>query len=543
MSRAATGGTAPPADPAGDPAGDKAVAASVAEMVPDPPRRLRLALRLAPGDGAALRRVLALARAGRPAREAVRLVWHDSPVAPLAPRLALCEVRQGEAGVVWRLERAVPLRHDDWGAVAPPAPLAEADSPGFAGHDLPDGLVPVAAFHGTTQRWSLTGGALDVTLLDGVLRAVADERPACRLWIEGEAEAAAALARRLGGRARVEPPGATLAAEALRLGQHAAGRRPAPVSGHRFEWNGLPRHSGAPQVPADASVEAALCLLMRHLGETVGHWVGRIEGPAAEGFSPEPAHQARVACRRLRSALSLFRRAADCAELRALSGSMRALAALLGAARDWDVFLDGPAAALRHAMDGERRVARLVDAALRQRALGYRAIEAELADGRWRQVRLELALAPELRPWRVAASAERLAALDAPAQAYVSRRLDRALAAMLRSGKHMLDLPDEARHDLRKACKGLRYAAEFFAPGFPSGGSRRYLRRLAALQEALGLLTDGAVAAGLLDRLDHAGGGFAGGAVLGWLAAQAAPAEGAAERAWKRLRHTEPFWR
>lgn len=527
---------------ADDPAGDEA--AATATTAPrnsaEPARTLRLDLWVAPEDAVALRRVPALARGPRPQREATVMVWHDSPVAPLAPRLALCEVRHGEAAAVWRLERASPSRQDDWGAVAPPGPLAEADSPKFAVHDLPDGLVPVAAFRGTTQRWSLSDGAVAATLLDGVLRAVADERPACRLRIEGEAEAAAALARLVGDAVRVGPPPATLAAEALRLGQPpAAGRTPAST----LAPTPAQRHPGAPQVPTGASVEDALRLLMRHLGEAVQHWVGRIEPPDAATFSPEPVHQARVACRRLRSALSLFRHAADSTELRALSGSLRELAALLGAARDWDVFLDGPAAALHRAMPGERRVARLVDGALRQRALGYRAVEAALGDARWRRLALELALAPELRSWRVAASAERLATLDSAAQGMVSRRLDRTLAAMRCSGKHVLALDNEARHDLRKAGKRLRYAAEFFAPAFPAGGSRRTLRRLAALQEALGLLTDGAVAAALLARLGPAGSGFAGGAVLGWLAAEAAPAGNAAELAWKRLRHTEPFWR
>jgi len=538
VSRAAPPG--PVDDPAGDAAADAAAVA--AQGSPETPRRVRLWLCVAPADVEALRRIPAFARGRGPPREAVRLVWHDSPVAPLAPRLALCEARHGEAAPRWRLERAAPSRHEDWGAFAPPGPLAEADSPAFAGHGLPDGLVPAAAFQGTTQRWALPDGGLVVTLLDGVLRAVADERPACRLTIEGEAGAAAALARQVGDAVRVEPPRATLAAEALRLGEPPAGPASGPVSGPLSGWR-PPRPPGVPQVPPEASVEDALRLLMRRLGEAVRHWVGRIAAPDAEGFSPEPVHQARVACRRLSSALSLFRRAADCAELRALSGSLRALATLLGAARDWDVFLDGPAASLRRAMPGERRVARLVDGALRQRALGYRAIEAALADDRWRRFRLELALAPELRPWRAGASAERLAALGSPAQAYVSRRLDRALAAMRRCGKHVLALDNEARHDLRKAGKRLRYAAEFFAAGFPAGGSRRYLRRLAALQEALGLLTDGAVAAQLLARLDRAGSGFAGGAALGWLAAQAAPAGDAAETAWKRLRHADPFWR
>lgn len=501
-----------------------------APPAPPPPAAppLHLDLCLAPDDVAALRRLPVLAR-GRPGLPLpLHLVWHDSPSDPLAPRLALREARQGDAPATWRLEHATPARHDRHGPAALPPPLAEAETPAFHGHALPEGLVPVAAFHGTTQAWSLPDGAL-VTLIDGTLRAVTEERPACRLSIRAEPAAAAALARLVAARVRVEPPSATLAAEALLLGRACA--------------TTPPRAPASPRVPAGATIEHALCLLLRHLGESVRFWLARIVPPDADGFSPVPVHQARVGCRRLRSALSLFRRAADAPELRTLSAALRDLAACLGAARDWDVFLDGPVAALLRAMPQDPRLARLHAAALRQRALGYRAVAADLAAGRWRPLALELALLPELRPWRADALSERLAALDLPAQPYVSRRLDRALSAMLHAGKHLRDLPDEQRHDLRKAGKRLRYAAEFFAPAFPAAGSRRYLRRLAALQEALGLLTDGAVAATLLARLGPAGSGFAGGAVLGWLAAEAAPAGDAAEFAWKRLRQAEPFWR
>ncbi len=513
---------------------DPATPPPAPEQPPDPPPAeppaspaLHLDLCVAPGSSAMLRRIPALARGRRDRAAPLALVWHDSPLSSLAPRLALREARHGDAPATWCLEHAAPPRHSP--AVLAP-PLAQSDSPQFADHVLPDGLVPVAAFRGTTQSWSLPDGTV-ATLVEGTLRAVAEERPASRLSICGEPAAVASLARAIAARVRLDPPGATLAAEALLLGRATTDGTPSP------------KPPAAPRVPADAGIEHALCLLLRHLAGSVRHWLARVVPPDAEGFSPEPVHQARVACRRLRSALSLFRRAADGPELRALSASLRDLAALLGGARDWDVFLDGPAAALRRAMPQDRRVARLLDAAQRQRTLGYRAIAADLAADRWRGLGLELVLLPELRPWRAAASPERLDVLDSPAHPYVSRRLDHALAAMLHAGKRVLDLPDEQRHDLRKAGKRLRYAAEFFAPAFPAGGSRRYLRRLAALQEALGLLTDGAVAAELLARLGPAGSGFAGGAVLGWLAAEAAPAADAAELAWKRLRHAEPFWR
>lgn len=305
----------------------------------------------------------------------------------------------------------------------------------------------------------------------------------------------------------------------------------------------MARHLGAPDVPAGLTVEQAFCVVLRHLADVVQHWSALVVAPEQQGFSPVAVHQARVACRRLRSALSLFRRAADSPELRSLATGLQELAATLGSARDWDVFLAGPAASIQATMSEGRGVVRLVQSATRRRGLAYRSLCETLLAVRWRQLRLELALAPELRPWREAAPAERLALLDSPVEAYARRTLGHAMGAMLRSGKDVAALSEEQRHDLRKAGKKLRYAVEIFGPQYESRGVRRTLKRLAVLQEALGALTDGAVAARLLDELGSAGGRFAGGAVLGWLAATAAPAAEAANQAWRRLRHAEPFWR
>ena len=77
----------------------------------------------------------------------------------------------------------------------------------------------------------------------------------------------------------------------------------------------------------------------------------------------------------------------------------------------------------------------------------------------------------------------------------------------------------------------------------PERPARRFLKRLAALQEALGLLNDGVVAGALMGELAGAGGAeLAGGMVRGFVAARAAGARTAIRRAWKRLRRAGPFW-
>ena len=69
----------------------------------------------------------------------------------------------------------------------------------------------------------------------------------------------------------------------------------------------------------------------------------------------------------------------------------------------------------------------------------------------------------------------------------------------VKRGKHLPDMPDEERHELRIALKNLRYAAEFFGSLFgKSKEVRSYLGVVAELQEDLGAHNDAATAKKLL---------------------------------------------
>ena len=61
------------------------------------------------------------------------------------------------------------------------------------------------------------------------------------------------------------------------------------------------------------------------------------------------------------------------------------------------------------------------------------------------------------------------------------------------------------------------------------------------LQERLGHLNDGAVAAGLMAELGAAR-GYAGGVVRGFVAAQAAGARSRIGRSWRKFHRLDPFW-
>jgi CHAD domain-containing protein len=114
---------------------------------------------------------------------------------------------------------------------------------------------------------------------------------------------------------------------------------------------------------------------------------------------------------------------------------------------------------------------------------------------------------------------------------------------VLRPGKDISHLPAPDLHDIRKRAKQLRYATEFFAPLFAEKAVRKYLPKLADLQEALGTINDLDVAAGLMRQLE--GGtdrAFASGVVQGFGAARAARASARVERVWEKFYRATPFW-
>jgi len=295
-----------------------------------------------------------------------------------------------------------------------------------------------------------------------------------------------------------------------------------------------PRHLGAPSIAGDVPVGDGLGIVVSHLLDVLLHWADRCR-VAAE---PEAVHQARVATRRLRSALSIYKRVAACPELDALAAGLRECAGRLGAARDWDVFLEGTGARLA-AGDPDPRITVLLRAAQRRRNEAYAQLRLHLASPGFRTLEAGLGCAAALRPWERTADP---ADLRRETAAFAADVLRRRMKRVRKAGRGVAELPIPALHELRKECKRLRYAAEFFAPGFPKKATKAFGKRLAALQEALGALNDAAQAGTLMAQLGRAGRGYAGGIVEGWASAAAEPARQRVRKAWKRFRAEPAFW-
>jgi CHAD domain-containing protein len=136
-------------------------------------------------------------------------------------------------------------------------------------------------------------------------------------------------------------------------------------------------------------------------------------------------------------------------------------------------------------------------------------------------------------------------ALAAPLADYAARMLSRRYDAMMAMQGDPPTLPPAELHALRIMGKRLRYAAEFFAPLYGEKETDRFISRLAVLQEQLGLLNDGAVAAALMRRLTSTGRqrGYAAGVVGGFVAASSVGARAQLAGSWRKFVRLHPFWR
>lgn len=214
------------------------------------------------------------------------------------------------------------------------------------------------------------------------------------------------------------------------------------------------------------------------------------EAVLLQGHHPGAVHQARVALRRLRSALAVCQPMLDDRAV-ALNEALRWLADQLSVPRDLDVLI---------ARLGTQDVPEQLRAA---RALAYdRAVEA-LESPRARLLMFDVVEWLHRGAW--SADPERAALRAMVVERFAADVLDRFRRRVRRQGRHLDELDDPGRHRVRKSAKKLRYAVNFFASVFTGPGVRRRRRRFEAaletLQDSLGTLNDIATAPMLLARL------------------------------------------
>lgn len=295
-----------------------------------------------------------------------------------------------------------------------------------------------------------------------------------------------------------------------------------------------------PQIGPDLTAAAAFQTIAR---SCLDHLLVNERCLLATGDA-EAIHQMRVALRRLRSALRVFRPLVASPRLTEVKDDLRWLLERLGPARDAEVFLsdiidpvvqdypdDAGLAALREYWRSDRD-ARL-DAAL-----------GAVRDRRFAALVLDLTAWVEAGDWLGAPGEPLRRKLEAPIGPFALRRLGKATRRMLRQGGDSLSrLSPEERHAVRILCKQTRYTAEFFASLVPRKQMKVFLGELTEVQDALGRLNDVAVAGPKLASGSSGGRhARAAGLVSGWHTARQAAMLAEAERAWKRVRARDLPW-
>ncbi|MFN8960767.1 MAG: CHAD domain-containing protein [Betaproteobacteria bacterium] len=417
----------------------------------------------------------------------------------------------GEAALATRDEWEVPVAAGRLQfAALPAAARAQLRTAGVASARP---LRPVYRTRFRRSAWTVErdGATVELALDDGQIVTGAQREPILELELElkaGPAAALPALARAIMAPPRravlpLLPLGASKAARGQRLADQLP-LRAAKASGARL-GEGL-----RPKLPAGAALR---CVLANGLEVLLANAHG-----LRRRDEPEFVHQARVALRRMRSALRLLAR--DTTVPAALISELRWLASALGPARDADVLVTSTLPAVLAALTAPPSAAQsaaasaawsappsappsaekagavrsLLAAARRRRVRGRRLARAAVGSGRF------ALLALDLLAWTRSPHDERERTL----RQLAPRRLASAHRRLLRAGRFFAALPPAEQHAVRILGKRLRYALDLFAPALPApaaAAAANYGAVLAQLQEELGALNDAAVAAATLPEL------------------------------------------
>jgi inorganic triphosphatase YgiF len=458
------------------------------------PREIELKLDIDVADAERLKTLPFLAKLPRRAPQHLRSVYYDTPEHALAKHGMTLRVRTADGrytqtvktggGTAAGLFDRSELEHELDGpqpnlAKLKKAVLDELDHD----MDVPQAVVPV--FESDVERCSWTlqrGGAeIELTLDQGVVRAGARSAPICEVEMElkrGSHRALFALARQCNA---IVP---------LRLGVSSKSKR-----GYRLL-----------DAREDAAEKAEPLVLNRAMD--VGEGFQAIlraclrhfrcnESLVVQRRDVEGLHQVRVAMRRLRSALTLFRNVISDGSFGPIKSRLQLASQQFGEARNLDVFLEN--------IDQFPYIEGLAERAKAAREAAYDRVVETLASLAFRQLMLDLVAWMEFGPWRTSGEPVQKHSRQEKLTNFATDTLDSWRRKVKRKGAALDQIDEAERHRVRIATKKLRYAAEFFAPLFPSRqaqrGRKAFVEALQELQEALGTLNDLVAGYDLIARL------------------------------------------
>lgn len=208
----------------------------------------------------------------------------------------------------------------------------------------------------------------------------------------------------------------------------------------------------------------------------------------------EAIHQMRVAARRLRSCLGIFKPfMTPCEEYAELRSELRWLGKTLGMARDWDVF--GETLETLHTELPDVALSHLHKTVHYLQLQAAQQVQETLRSQRYHRLLLRFG------KWLLQYGESQQPALDVAVKTVATEILRHRYHSVKVHGKKLLTLTETQRHDLRIEIKKLNYATRFFGSLYASDKVHLYLNYLSQLQTELGVLNDLNVTQHLLDQV------------------------------------------
>ena len=505
---------------------------------------IELKLKLAPGDLTRLKRspLLLENRIGKPKTATLLSIYWDTPELGLAAQGVTVRIRaEGRKRIqtvktAGTRSAALHSRQEwEWPILSDHPNfhlLAGTGLPAFQNSALFERLIPIytTEFRRTFYRIGTEDWEIELALDQGKVGTGEITSPICEVELElirGSAIALVELATRI-----VE----TVPARLLTLPKSERGQN--LITG----WQPAPAKAAPGEIRSDMTVGQAF----RAIGRNCVNQMIANEQCLLNNGDPEAIHQMRVALRRLRSAIRLFRDLLSSPQNDGVRTELRWLQACLGPARDTYVFLEeivapvvlahpetGPLLALRAhwSQESQTHVKHAMEAVENTRftrlillLVGW--VEA----GQW----LDDEAVAFVRDQPIAIFAKSILAKQ-------DKRLRRSAADAPAA------LPMEELHNLRILCKQLRYTGEFFAALFPKKSVRTHLAAVSDLQEVLGHVHDISVAADRLgqatETANESGRAWATGLVAGWHTGRLPGLLAQVDGLWRKYCKAERYWK
>jgi inorganic triphosphatase YgiF len=331
-------------------------------------------------------------------------------------------------------------------------------------------LVPVfhTSVHRATVPFHTRRSEIEIAIDRGRIIAGRRSRPIAELELElkrGSVADLFRLAKTIARRSRAE---LYLPSKAER-GYHLS----------RGETGTIP-HATPIRLRKSMSVREAFQIIAR---STISHFSANAN--AVRDRESEGVHQMRVGLRRLRAAISLFSGALSERRVEEIKAELRWLTNALAPAREIDVFVRERIRPIARHVRPRRGALAVTKDFSAKRSAAFNSARAAVNSERFRLLLVSLLEWVE-SPHTYSRGAE------VAVKQYATDQLRRRLKKVYKEGRHLEQLPAQARHKVRIRTKKIRYALDFFGSVFPNQRKAivRLARALKEIQDARGTLND-----------------------------------------------------